>query len=98
MVFYMFKKSVLFATLLSGVMAFSTNADDKIILKHISVSSVSASPTVLENALLIWPENIMLHPGKLHRCELIIIQPQQQYCKNKNVYNGKIPTPVKSGR
>ncbi|HGU2539517.1 TPA: hypothetical protein N6902_005017, partial [Escherichia coli] len=25
----MFKKSVLFATLLSGVMAFSTNADDK---------------------------------------------------------------------
>ncbi|EPB8130704.1 hypothetical protein ACRSSH_004785, partial [Yersinia enterocolitica] len=29
----MFKKSVLFATLLSGVMAFSTNADDKIILK-----------------------------------------------------------------
>ncbi|EOR8561877.1 hypothetical protein ACNEQQ_005272, partial [Escherichia coli] len=28
----MFKKSVLFATLLSGVMAFSTNADDKIIL------------------------------------------------------------------
>ncbi|KDV93379.1 hypothetical protein AD25_0280 [Escherichia coli 2-052-05_S4_C3] len=28
MVFYMFKKSVLFATLLSGVMAFSTNADD----------------------------------------------------------------------
>ncbi|HFO5134604.1 TPA: hypothetical protein ACHJ26_005140, partial [Escherichia coli] len=26
----MFKKSVLFATLLSGVMAFSTNADDKI--------------------------------------------------------------------
>ncbi|HGU0702900.1 hypothetical protein RI666_31760, partial [Pseudomonas aeruginosa] len=24
----MFKKSVLFATLLSGVMAFSTNADD----------------------------------------------------------------------
>ena len=51
MVFYMFKKSVLFATLLSGVMAFSTNADDKIILKHISVSSVSASPTVLENAI-----------------------------------------------
>lgn len=49
MVFYMFKKSVLFATLLSGVMAFSTNADDKIILKHISVSSVS--PTVLENAI-----------------------------------------------
>ena len=49
MVFYMFKKSVLFATLLSGVMAFSTNADDKIILKHISVSSVSASPTVLED-------------------------------------------------
>ncbi|HFP9857728.1 TPA: reactive chlorine resistance periplasmic protein RclB [Escherichia coli] len=51
----MFKKSVLFATLLSGVMAFSTNADDKIILKHISVSSVSASasasPTVLENAI-----------------------------------------------
>ncbi|HHP3632397.1 TPA: reactive chlorine resistance periplasmic protein RclB, partial [Shigella sonnei] len=27
----MFKKSVLFATLLSGVMEFSTNADDKII-------------------------------------------------------------------
>ncbi|KAA2198901.1 DUF1471 domain-containing protein [Escherichia coli] len=26
-------------------------ADDKIILKHISVSSVSASPTVLENAI-----------------------------------------------
>ena len=51
MVFYMFKKSVLFATLLSGVMAFSTNADDKIILKHISVSSVSASPTVLEDAI-----------------------------------------------
>ena len=50
MVFYMFKKSVLFATLLSGVMAFSTNADDKIILKHISVSSVSA-PTVLEDAI-----------------------------------------------
>jgi len=47
MVFYMFKKSVLFATLLSGVMAFSTNADDKIILKHISVSSVSASPVML---------------------------------------------------
>ncbi|HFU4283954.1 TPA: reactive chlorine resistance periplasmic protein RclB [Escherichia coli] len=50
----MFKKSVLFATLLSGVMAFSTNADDKIILKHISVSSVSsvsASPTVLEDAI-----------------------------------------------
>lgn len=51
MVFYMFKKPVLFATLLSGVMAFSTNADDKIILKHISVSSVSASPTVLEDAI-----------------------------------------------
>ena len=51
MVFYMFKKSVLFATLLSGVMAFSTNADDKIILKHISVSSVSASPTVLEDSI-----------------------------------------------
>ncbi|EQO05097.1 hypothetical protein G701_00341, partial [Escherichia coli HVH 25 (4-5851939)] len=51
MVFYMFKKSVLFATLLSVVMAFSTNADDKIILKHISVSSVSASPTVLEDAI-----------------------------------------------
>ncbi|EOZ4871094.1 TPA: hypothetical protein ACIYIL_001036, partial [Escherichia coli] len=47
----MFKKSVLFATLLSGVMAFSTNADDKIILKHISVSSVSASPTVLEDTI-----------------------------------------------
>lgn len=79
-------------------MAFSTNADDKIILKHISVSSVSASPTVLENAIADILENIMLHPGKLHRCELIIIQPQQQYCINKDVYNGKIPAPVKSGR
>lgn len=47
----MFKKSVLFATLLSSVIAFSTNANNKIILKHISVSSVSASPTVLKNAI-----------------------------------------------
>lgn len=39
----------------------------------------------------------MLHPGKSHRCELIIIQPQQQYCINKDVLNGKIPAPVKSG-
>ncbi len=31
----------------------------------------------------------MLHPGKSHRCELIIIQPQQQYCINKDVHNGK---------
>ncbi len=51
MVFYMFKKSVLFATPLTGVMAFSTNEDDKIILKHIRVSSVSASTNVLENAI-----------------------------------------------
>ncbi|EOW1855768.1 reactive chlorine resistance periplasmic protein RclB [Escherichia sp. Marseille-Q3837] len=47
----MFKKTVLFAMLLSGIMAFSTNADDKIVLKHVSVSSVSASPTVLEDAI-----------------------------------------------
>ncbi|EFN7882998.1 DUF1471 domain-containing protein [Escherichia coli] len=47
----MFKKTILLATLLSGVMAFSTNADDKIVLKHVSVSSVSASPTVLEDAI-----------------------------------------------
>ncbi|MDR4880173.1 reactive chlorine resistance periplasmic protein RclB [Escherichia ruysiae] len=47
----MFKKTVLFAMLLSGVMAFSTNADDKIVLKHVSVSSVSTSPTVLEDAI-----------------------------------------------
>ena len=51
MVFYMFKKTVLFATLLSGVMTFSANADDKVVLKHVSVSSISASPTVLEDAI-----------------------------------------------
>lgn len=51
MVFYMFKKFVLFATLLFGVMAFFTNADDKIILKHISVLLVLALPTVLEDAI-----------------------------------------------
>lgn len=98
MVFYMFKKSVLFATLLSGVMAFSTNADDKIILKHISVSSVSASPTVLEDAIADIARKYNASSGKSHRCELIIIQPQQQYCINKDVHNGKIPASVKSGR
>lgn len=98
MVFYMFKKSVLFATLLSGVMAFSTNADDKIILKHISVSSVSASPTVLEDAIADIARKYNASSRKSHRCELIIIQPQQQYCINKDVHNGKIPAPVKSGR
>ncbi len=51
MVFYMFKKTVLFATLLSGIMAFSANADDKVVLKHVSVSSISVSPTVLEDAI-----------------------------------------------
>ena len=96
MVFYMFKKSVLFATLLSGVMAFSTNADDKIILKHISVSSVSASPTVLENAIADMARKYNASSWKV--TSMIIIQPQQQYCINKDVYNGKIPAPVKSGR
>lgn len=27
-----------------------------------------------------------------------LIQPQQQHCINKDVHNGKIPAPVKSGR
>ena len=47
----MFKKYFLFVTLLSGAMVFSTHADDKIVLKRVSVSSVAASPTVLEDAI-----------------------------------------------
>ncbi|WP_248791932.1 reactive chlorine resistance periplasmic protein RclB [Escherichia coli] len=93
----MFKKSVLFATLLSGVMAFSTNADDKIILKHISVSSVSASPTVLENAIADMARKYNASSWKVTSMR-IDNNSQQQYCINKDVYNGKIPAPVKSGR
>ncbi|HFU9912676.1 TPA: reactive chlorine resistance periplasmic protein RclB [Escherichia coli] len=94
----MFKKSVLFATLLSGVMAFSTNADDKIILKHISVSSVSASPTVLEDAIADMARKYNASSWKVTSMRIDNNSTAQQYCIDKDVYNGEIPAPVKSGR
>ncbi|EHK1283279.1 DUF1471 domain-containing protein [Escherichia coli] len=94
----MFKKSVLFATLLSGVMAFSTNADDKIILKHISVSSVSASPTVLEDTIADIARKYNASSWKVTSMRIDNNSTATAVCINKDVHNGKIPAPVKSGR
>lgn len=52
MVFYMFKKFVLFVMLLFGVMVFFINVDDKIILKYISVLLVLVLLTVLEDVIV----------------------------------------------
>lgn len=52
MVFYMFKKFVLFVILLFGVMVFFINVDDKIILKYISVSLVLVLSIVLEDIIV----------------------------------------------
>lgn len=52
MVFYMFKKFVLFVMLLFGVMVFFINVDDKIILKYISVLLVLVLSIVLEDVIV----------------------------------------------
>lgn len=52
MVFYMFKKFVLFVMLLFGVMVFFINVDDKIILKYISVLLVLVLLIVLEDVIV----------------------------------------------
>lgn len=52
MVFYMFKKFVLFVILLFGVMVFFINVDDKIILKYISVLLVLVLLIVLEDIIV----------------------------------------------
>lgn len=78
----MLKVTTLIASLLAAPLAFSVSAQPLTDVEYISVSAVSATPSMLEDAIARLAVNRRRH-GKLRQCVLIIRVTPLRYYINK---------------
>lgn len=79
----MLKVTTLIASLLAAPLAFSVSAQPLTDVEYISVSAVSATPSMLEDAIARLAQVNRRRHGKLRQCVLIIRVTPLRYYINK---------------
>lgn len=84
----MFKSTLLMTALLTAPVTFSALAQTEV--AHVSVSAVSGSPSVMEDAIAKLAQEKNATSGKLPQCALIAALTQRQFCTSEESRDGKV--------